>query len=70
MTHQNFIQFVNEFRIRKAIELFHQKQYSVSEVMYKCGFADASYFAKLFKKYTNKTPSKFTKNKMTKIKSH
>ena len=68
MTHQSFVQFVNEFRIRKAIELFHQKQYSVSEVMYKCGFTDASYFAKLFKNYTNKTPSKFTENKINRIK--
>ncbi|EAR00715.1 AraC family transcriptional regulator [Maribacter sp. HTCC2170] len=70
MTHQSFVQFVNEFRIRKAIDLFHQNLFTVSEVMYKCGFNDASYFAKIFKKHTNKTPSEYLENKSNRIKSH
>lgn len=57
MTNKTFIQFVNEFRIRKATELFNETSLSVSEVMYQCGFNDASYFTKQFKKYQGVTPS-------------
>ena len=57
MTNKTFIQFVNEFRIRKATELFNETSLSVSEVMYQCGFNDASYFTKQFKKHQGVTPS-------------
>lgn len=59
MTHQTFSQFVNEFRIRKAIEIFNENQISISEVMYMCGFSDPSYFTKQFKKYQGTTPTSY-----------
>lgn len=57
MTNQTFIQFLNEFRVRRALELFDENLYSISEVMYQCGFNDASYFTKQFKKHQRMTPS-------------
>ncbi|MGB5822125.1 MAG: AraC family transcriptional regulator [Saonia sp.] len=63
MTDQTFIQFLNEFRIRKAIELFDENLFSVSEVMYRCGYNDASYFAKQFKKYQGFAPSYYRHQK-------
>ncbi|MGI9552681.1 MAG: AraC family transcriptional regulator [Aurantibacter sp.] len=59
MTHQTFVQFVNEFRIRKAVEIFNENQIAISEAMYLCGFSDPSYFTKQFKKYQGTTPSKY-----------
>jgi len=59
MTNQTFVQFLNEFRTRKAMELFDQTKLSVSEVMYKCGFNDPSYFTRQFRKHQGDTPSFF-----------
>lgn len=59
MTKKTFVQFVTEFRIAKAAEMFNLDSLPVSEVMYKCGFNDPSYFTKQFKKYQGKTPSSY-----------
>ena len=59
MTNKSFIQFVNEFRIGKAIEHFDNAPYSIAEVMYKSGFSDASYFSRQFKKYQGLTPTAY-----------
>ncbi|MEX0291243.1 MAG: AraC family transcriptional regulator [Flavobacteriaceae bacterium] len=59
MTKKPFVQFVNEFRVRKAVELFNESPHTISEVMYKCGFSDASYFSKQFKKNQGMTPSEY-----------
>ena len=59
MTNKAFIPFVNEFRVRKAAEILNEGSLSISEVMYKCGFSDASYFSKQFKKHQGMTPSEF-----------
>lgn len=59
VTQKSFIKFVNEFRIGKAVEIFNENQVPISEVMYRCGFNDPSYFTKQFKKYQGKTPSEY-----------
>ncbi len=59
MTGRPFVDFLNEFRIRKAVELFDEKQRPVSEVMHRCGYNDPSYFTKQFKKYRGLTPTKY-----------
>ena len=61
LTHKSLIQFVNECRIRKAAELLQDQPYAITEVMYQCGFTDASYFTKLFKKQMGFTPTQFRK---------
>ncbi|AXT58323.1 AraC family transcriptional regulator [Aquimarina sp. AD1] len=61
-TGKNFISFLNEFRIKKAQELFYNSNnMSISEVLYQCGFNDPSYFCKLFKKQTGLSPSAYIK---------
>lgn len=57
MTRRRFIDFVNEFRITKAVEFFNENNTAISEVMYRSGFNDASYFTKQFRKYQGVTPS-------------
>ena len=35
---------------------------TISECSYSCGFNNVTYFNRMFKKYTEKTPSEFIKN--------
>lgn len=50
------------------VRLLHAKDelltgaYTVSEVAYRCGFSDVSYFARFFKKHTGVTPTEFKKS--------
>jgi len=60
-THITFTEFVNRFRINKACLLMAQDK-SISECSYSCGFNNVTYFNRMFKKYTDKTPSEFMKN--------
>ncbi len=59
VTNRSFIDFLNEFRVKKAQEHFEHNDESISKVMYQCGFNDPSYFSKQFKKYSGKTPSTY-----------
>ena len=57
---QHFFDFVNGYRIRKAMQLLvdpEKKSFTVSEIMYEVGFNSKSSFNTAFKKYTNKTPT-------------
>jgi AraC-like DNA-binding protein len=63
MTQRTFIDFVNEFRINKALEFFNTNNTLITEVMYQSGFNDPSYFSRQFKKYQGTTPSNYLKRK-------
>lgn len=56
-----FTEFVNRYRINKACLLMAQDK-SISECSYHCGFNNVTYFNRMFKKYTGKTPSEFIKD--------
>lgn len=60
-TQITFTEFVNRYRINKACLLMAQDK-SISECSYSCGFNNVTYFNRMFKKYTEKTPSEFMKN--------
>ncbi len=57
VTNRSFIDFLNEFRVKKAQEHFEHNDFAISEVMYQCGFNDPSYFSRQFKKYSGVSPS-------------
>ena len=61
MTQKRFIGFVNEFRIQKAVELLNESNYTISDVMFKSGYNDASYFTRQFKKHLGITPTEYAK---------
>ncbi|WP_420321825.1 AraC family transcriptional regulator [Flagellimonas sp.] len=63
MTQRRFMDFVNAYRIEKAVEAFNENNTIVAEVMYNTGFNDPSYFTKQFKKYQGVTPSSYLKSK-------
>lgn len=56
---------VNEYRnlarVRKARELLLNSEYSVTEVSEVLGFESVTYFERVFKKHTDKTPLKYRK---------
>lgn len=59
-TNMTFTDFVNNYRINQA-QIFLLKDESVTEVCFHVGFESLSYFNKLFKHHTGKTPSEFKK---------
>lgn len=50
-------EFIRNVRLEKAKQLLETKQYSISEVTFKVGFASPSYFTKCFKKRFGKLPT-------------
>ncbi len=55
----SFSEFVNVTKVEKAKELILEKRLSFVEISTRLGFFDQSYFNKVFKKYTGKTPRQF-----------
>jgi len=59
---QHFFDFVNGYRIRKAMEILknpEKKELTILEILYEVGFNSKSSFNTEFKKYTNQTPTQF-----------
>lgn len=54
-----FVEYLNNFRINMAINLFDQNIYSITEVSFMVGFSDSCYFAKVFRSFTNVSPYKY-----------
>jgi len=59
---QHFFDFVNEYRIQKAMNILKdhsKKELTVLEILYEVGFNSKSSFNTSFKKYTNLTPTAY-----------
>jgi len=59
---QHFFDFVNEYRIQKAMHILKDEsksQLTVLEILYEVGFNSKSSFNTSFKKYTNLTPTAY-----------
>ncbi|TLX71838.1 response regulator [Labilibacter sediminis] len=55
-------EFIRDYRLRKAAILLSEGGYTISEIIYKTGFTNHSYFAKCFKQKYNKSPKEFAKD--------
>lgn len=53
-------EFITEYRMKKAKELFDSGNHLIIDVANKVGYADANYFGKCFKKYYGISPSKYS----------
>ena len=51
--------YLTNLRIRRAKLLLVQTSLSVTDIAAQCGYADRNYFARLFKKHTDMTPTEF-----------
>lgn len=58
-TGMNFLQYVTNYRIRKAEELLLNGEYKVYEVGEKVGYSDPAYFSRVFKSITGLSPADF-----------
>jgi len=55
--HKTPNQYINEVRLENAKRLLVETQLPVSEIAYQCGFTDASYFSRKFKRLFGELPS-------------
>ena len=61
-----FISYLNSLRIQYACELIQKGNLNMAEISVACGYSDYSYFSKVFKKISGKSPTdalKYLKNK-------
>jgi len=61
---QHFFDFINSYRIKKAMEILKdpaKKEITVLEILYEVGFNSKSSFNTVFKKQTELTPSQYRK---------
>jgi AraC-like DNA-binding protein len=66
--HKHFFDFVNEYRIKKAMGILRDPQHrkmTVLEILYEVGFNSKSSFNTVFKKYTGKTPTQYRKSSLS-----
>lgn len=55
-------QYILEYRLEKALELLKNNKNSILEIALNCGFNDANYFSKAFKKKYKVSPSVYREN--------
>lgn len=58
---QTPIDYLNNFRIKKACQLLSSTELTITEIGFKVGFNDSSYFAKTFKQKMRKTARDYRK---------
>ncbi|MDZ4956996.1 helix-turn-helix domain-containing protein, partial [Clostridium perfringens] len=58
-TTYTFNDYVNRYRINKAINLMKEGDEKIYNIASEVGFKDYRYFINVFKKYTNCTPTEF-----------
>ena len=51
--------FIQEIRMKRAIQLLEQNKINISQISYKVGFKNPKYFSKCFQKKYGKTPSDY-----------
>lgn len=59
ITNMSLIEFINDYRIYKASQMFRNGETNVKSVAEECGISDVKNFRKLFKKHTNVTPKEY-----------
>ncbi|MBR5963546.1 MAG: response regulator [Bacteroidaceae bacterium] len=55
------IDFVQEMRIKRAVQLMKTDNFTISEIAYQTGFNDPKYFSRCFKKHLGETPTDYLK---------
>lgn len=62
LTGKSVIEFINEYRIYKAVQCFMEGKTNISLVCSECGFNDAKNFREIFKKKMGVTPKQYIQN--------
>lgn len=61
-TGTNFVDFVNEFRIKQAVKLLLQTDMKIQDIALQAGYQTMSSFNRIFKKFLGVTPSEYRRN--------
>lgn len=61
-TNMTLTSYINETRIRQALILLNTSDLTIGEIAVRCGFPDANYFTRIFKKLQKKTPVSYRKS--------
>jgi len=56
--------YLEDARMRRALQLLHDATRSVKEVAHRCGFRDPNYFAKVFRRHTGLSPTDYRRSGM------
>lgn len=59
LTGINFLQYLNAWRVNKALELLVDPRMNITMVCTRCGFPTPGYFTKVFRRFIGMTPSQF-----------
>jgi len=59
VTKKTFTKFVNEYRLVHASKLLAEQPLSITEICYRSGFNNFSYFNKTFREFTGKSASEY-----------
>ncbi len=59
VTSLNFLQYLNAWRINQAVTMMKDPKLNIGDIAINCGFPTPGYFAKIFKRFTGKTPTAF-----------
>jgi two-component system response regulator YesN len=57
-------EYLTSLRIGKAASLLRNTNLPVTEISLQCGFKEANYFSKFFRKYMNESPLDFRQKRM------
>jgi len=61
ITGKTFVEYKNNLKLVKAIDLMNDPNLSITDICYAVGFNDTAYFSKIFKKHTGISPSQYRK---------
>jgi len=53
------IEFLNDYRVERAVDLLLHTEQSITDICYQCGFSSPSYFGKVFRSVTGTAPRGF-----------
>ena len=59
--------YVSKLRVRHSMALLYNSLLSVDEIAKQCGFQNSNYFSKVFRKYTNMSPTSFRQQRIPPI---
>lgn len=57
-----FNDYLNRYRITRAMEFLRDEDLAISDIAFRCGFSNQKYFSKVFKKYLGLSPSDYRKS--------
>lgn len=60
ITDLNITDFINSFKLKKAVSLIRENKLPIADIAFQVGFNDPKYFSRIFKKFYGMSPSEFS----------